>query len=172
MCAIAKWCYLKRPNVSSYRGGTLFLVGNAQPQPTHRKPKAAVNENNMNELGEPLTSGKSFTQRKPIVRKVTIYLVALLAITGLLSLILVSPLLLRQLAQIKGIDWTELSNIGQTYGAVSAILSAVALIGITISLVIQARQARTERVRITRERQMELLRIILDLVRESTGAAI
>ena len=121
-----------------------------------------MNENNMNELGEPLTSARSSTRRKAIIRKVAIYLVALFAIAGVLSLILVSPLLLRQLAQIKGIDWTELSNIGQTYGAASAILSAVALIGITLSLMVQARQARIERVRITRERHMELLRIILD----------
>jgi hypothetical protein len=121
-----------------------------------------MNENNINELVEPLTSGKSFTWQKPITRKVTVYLVALLLIAGVLSLILVSPLLLRQLAKIKGIDWTNLSNIGQTYGAASAILSAVALIGIALSLFIQARQAKIERVRITRERQMELLRIILD----------
>src|ERR1022692_2593180 len=121
-----------------------------------------MNETNMNELGEPLTSDKSFTWRKPIIRKAAIYLVALSVIAGVLSLILVSPFLLRQLAQIKGFDWTELSNIGQTYGAASAILSAVALIGITLSLLIQARQATTERVRITRERHMELLRVILD----------
>ena len=121
-----------------------------------------MNENNINELGEPLTSGTSFTRRKPLIRKLTIYLIAFFVAAGILSLILVSPLLLRQLAQIKGIDWTELSNIGQTYGAASAILSAVALIGIALSLVIQARQDRTERVRITRERHMELLRIILD----------
>ena len=79
-----------------------------------------------------------------------------------LSLILVSPLLLRQIAKIKGIDWAQLSNIGQTYGAASAILSAIALMGVTLSLLIQARQAKTERIRITRERQIELLRIILD----------
>ena len=87
---------------------------------------------------------------------------ALSVIIGALSLILISPLALRQLGHVKGIDWPKLSDIGQTYGAVSAILSAVALIGITLSLLIQARQARTERIRITRERHMELLRIVLD----------
>jgi hypothetical protein len=121
-----------------------------------------MNENNVTELGEPLTSGRYLTRRKPIIRKATIYLAALIAIAGVLSLILVSPLLLQQLAQTKGIDWAGLSNIGQTYGAASAILSAIALIGITLSLIIQARQARIERVRITRERHMELLRVILD----------
>jgi hypothetical protein len=116
----------------------------------------------MNELSEPLTSGRYYTWRKSSIRKAVIYLIALSALAGILSLILVSPLLLRQLAQIKGIDWTKLSNIGQTYGTASAILSAVALIGIAISLLIQARQAKTERVRITRERHMELLHIVLD----------
>jgi hypothetical protein len=121
-----------------------------------------MDEINMNELSGPPNYGSSFAWRKPIIRKTLVYLVALFIIVGTLSLILASPLLLRQLARIRGIDWTGLSNVGQTYGAASAILSAVALIGITVSLLIQARQAKTERVRITRERHTELLRLILD----------
>ena len=38
------------------------------------------------------------------------------------------PLLLRKIADIKGVNWASLANIGQTYGAASAILSAIALI--------------------------------------------
>src|SRR5260370_23403116 len=62
----------------------------------------------------------------------------------------------------RGIDWTGLSNIGQTYGAASAVLSAVALLGVSVSLLVQARQARTERIRITHDRHMELLHIMLE----------
>ena len=116
----------------------------------------------MTELSEPLTFGSSFSWRNPIIRKAAVYLATLSITVGVLALLLVSPLLLRQLTRARGIDWTELSNIGQTYGAASAILSGIALIGISLSLLIQAQQARTERTRITRERHMELLRLILD----------
>jgi hypothetical protein len=39
-------------------------------------------------------------------------------------------------------DWGRLSYIGQTYGAESAILSALAVGGVSVSLFLQARQAR------------------------------
>src|SRR5262249_35576449 len=116
----------------------------------------------MNELSNPTATDDSFTWRRPIFRRAVIYLAVLFAVIGVLSLILLSPFLLRQLGQIKGIDWTKLSNIGQTYGAAAAILSTIALVGVTLSLLIQTQQARTERIRITRERHMELLHIILD----------
>jgi len=87
---------------------------------------------------------------------------AVVAVTaGAVSLVLLSPLILRQLGNAKGVNWAELSYVGQTYGAASAVLSAVALLGVSISLLVQTRQARTERVRITRERHIELLQIIL-----------
>ncbi len=109
-----------------------------------------------------MSSDSSVGWRLATVRKTAAYLAALVAATGILSLVLASPLLLRELGRIRGIDWTRLSNVGQTYGAASAILSAVALIGISLSLMVQARQARAERIRVVRERHMELLRIILD----------
>jgi hypothetical protein len=81
---------------------------------------------------------------------------------GILALILISPVLLLELSHVKGVNWQQLSNIGQTYGVSSAILAGIALLGIAFSLVIQARQAKTERMRIVRERHIELLQIILD----------
>lgn len=100
--------------------------------------------------------------RTPNIRKAGISLAAITITSVILWLILLSPILLRQIGQHKGFDWARLSNIGQTYGAASAILSGIALIGISASLIIQARQARAERVRIVRERHMELLRVVLD----------
>jgi Family of unknown function (DUF6082) len=116
----------------------------------------------MNDLDKHPRPGRNFSLRKRVIYKAAAYLATLLLIAGILSLVLISPLFLRQLSHIKGIDWATLSNVGQTYGAASAILSAIALIGVSLSLLVQARQARTERVRITRERHMELLQIILD----------
>ena len=73
-----------------------------------------------------------------------------------LGLILLSPLLLRQIATLGGVDWTKLSDIGQTYGAASAILSALAVGGVAISLFLQANQGRANQVQMIREYQREL----------------
>jgi Family of unknown function (DUF6082) len=122
----------------------------------------AMGEINVSDSSQLPLSGSSFSRRKLILRKTTVYLSALLIGAGTLAFILASPLLLHQLTHIKGIDWAQLSNIGQTYGAASALLSGMALIGITLSLLVQARQARTERIRITRERHADLLRLVLE----------
>jgi hypothetical protein len=116
----------------------------------------------MNEPGGAPSPDTSVRRRVPAVRKAGARLAALAAVAGILSLVLISPLLLRQLGSIRGIDWARLSEVGQTYGAASAILSAVALIGVSLSLIVQARQAKAERIRVVRERHMELLRIALD----------
>ena len=89
-------------------------------------------------------------------------LITVTATILILSLVAISPDLLKPWERLKGINWTQLGNIGQTYGGASAILGGVALIGISASLIIQVRQDRTERVRAVRERHMELLRIVLD----------
>jgi hypothetical protein len=109
-----------------------------------------------------IPSDSRFSRQLLGLRRSTGYIVILTASAGLLLLVLISPLLLRILAGARGIDWPQLSNIGQTYGAASAILSGVALIGVSLSLLIQARQARAERIQVVRERHMDILRIALE----------
>lgn len=116
----------------------------------------------MSEIKEPPPLSAVSVKRGTAISKVPTYLIVLAVTAGAVSLVLLSPLLFRQLERIKGINWTELSNIGQTYGAASAVLSAIALLGVSLALLVQARQARTERIRITRERQIELLRVVLE----------
>lgn len=60
-------------------------------------------------------------------------------------LVLASPLALGYLTDAGERDWQRLSEIGQTYGAVSALLAAIALGGVAASLALQARSARLER---------------------------
>ena len=95
-------------------------------------------------------------------RNVAVYFVGLIASIGILLLVLVSPLLLSQLGNEQGVNWSKLSEIGQTYGAASAILSGFALLGVSFSLLIQRRQTRAESIGIVRERHMELTRMILN----------
>lgn len=113
-------------------------------------------------MTEGIPSGGGSQRQVPKVRRVIDYIAVLTVSAGLLLLILISPLLLRILSYRRGVNWSQLSNIGQTYGAASAILSGVALIGVSLSLLVQARQARAERIRVVRERHMEILRIALE----------
>lgn len=94
-------------------------------------------------------------------RFITRFLAISVVCVAVLFFILISPLLLRELSYAKGINWQQLSNVGQTYGASSAILSGIALIGVAFSLLIQNRQAKTERVRIVHDRHMEILQLTM-----------
>jgi hypothetical protein len=67
-------------------------------------------------------------------------LFALLAVATA-SLVAVSPLGLRAFAGPTG-EWSRLSLIGQTYGAVSALIAGLALAGVAVTLVFQARETR------------------------------
>ena len=61
-----------------------------------------------------------------------------------------------------GVNWTRLSEIGQTYGAVSAVLSALALGAVAMSVSIQARQARADQIQAVRGFHLDLVRMQLD----------
>lgn len=78
-----------------------------------------------------------------------------------LFLVAFSPLALRQIASLSGINWTRLSNVGQTYGAISAVLAALALIGVAGSVLLQAREARHNRWAASRNRHAELISFAL-----------
>jgi hypothetical protein len=65
---------------------------------------------------------------------------SLIALGGAIGVLLVSPLLLAIADALLTVDWARLSEIGQSYTGVSALLSAVALVGVTISIRLQAKQ--------------------------------
>jgi hypothetical protein len=73
-----------------------------------------------------------------------------------------SPLLLIAWEKPKSIDWNRLGEIGQAYDGTSAVLSAIALIGVAASLAIQARQSRNDKVQHSLDRQFNLLNLVLE----------
>jgi hypothetical protein len=79
-----------------------------------------------------------------------------------LALVVLSPLLLRGDLSFHGTDWLRLSYVGQTYGAVSALLAALALLGVAVSVLLQVREARNNRLQAERTRHYELLRMALE----------
>ncbi|MGA2825135.1 MAG: DUF6082 family protein [Streptosporangiaceae bacterium] len=107
-------------------------------------------------------AARSHGWRVKLLRKSGLGVVFLLVNLAVLWLILISPLFLQQIEKIKGISWSNLANVGQTYGAASAILSAIALIGIALSFTLQLRQSRTERIRLVRDRRIQLLETVID----------
>jgi hypothetical protein len=99
-----------------------------------------------------------------LMRKLRQWRTSALVLLGLLvlvTLVSVSPAALLLLAHWR-IDWNQLAIVGQAYGGVSAILSALALCGVALSLLQQSRQARADRVIAIRERHFELVKLDLE----------
>jgi Family of unknown function (DUF6082) len=83
-------------------------------------------------------------------------------IAGLLSVALASPLLLVGLSAAFKFDWTLLSDIGQSYTGISAILSAAALIAVARTIRIQSRQTALAQTLAVHDTQRELVLMALN----------
>ncbi|BCJ70621.1 hypothetical protein CS0771_01650 [Catellatospora sp. IY07-71] len=90
------------------------------------------------------------------------YALSLLTTTMLIAVVLLSPLLLEAATKMMSGDWALLSDVGQTYGAASAILSSFTLIGIVLSIAVSLRQARVGQQDAARSMQFELMKLQLD----------
>jgi hypothetical protein len=95
-------------------------------------------------------------------RRVTLTAAVLAACLVVLGSVLVSPLALQYLDIRQGVDWLRLSAIGQTYGAASALLSALAVAGVAASLLLQARDTKINRAYLHRERHGKLIEMALE----------
>lgn len=91
-------------------------------------------------------------------------LAALAATAAVVAVVFLSPFALKAFGdgEGQGEEWSRLSEIGQTYGATSAVVSAFALGGVAVSLFLQARQARADRIQGIRGFHTELIRMQLD----------
>jgi Family of unknown function (DUF6082) len=96
----------------------------------------------------------------------------LIATILVLVLVILSPFALRGIAQLPGMNWVRLSNVGQTYGGISALLAALALVGVVLSLLYQARDVNIAREQASRTFHNELLRMELEdpIYMEALGA--
>ena len=95
-------------------------------------------------------------------RRFSLALLLVLGALGTASLVIASPFILRYVGKWRGIDWTRLASVGQAYGGVSALISALALLGVAISLVLTVRQGAVSRANGLRLLHIELLKISLD----------
>lgn len=98
---------------------------------------------------------------RSLARRLPAIIAVIVAAAAFLVLVTFSPLMLRTLAGAFGLNWNLLSDVGQTYGAVSALVTALALVGVAISLLYQARDVSAARSHAIRTFQFELLRMEL-----------
>jgi hypothetical protein len=102
------------------------------------------------------------TRRLPVSpRRLLITSLLILVIVGIIGLVVVSPLAMGGLGGLAS-DWGRLSLIGQTYGAASALLSVIALTGVGASLILQAKENRSNREQVLRTSHAELMRLAMD----------
>jgi len=95
------------------------------------------------------------------LRRAALVVALIAAVVGVLALVIISPLALRELSSLRGVYWSQLSNIGQTYGAASALLTGLALIGVVGSMVFQVRAIQVSREQGIREQHAHLIEMAL-----------
>lgn len=96
----------------------------------------------------------------PASRRPTLTAITTIGFVVIVGLVILSPFALAALAHTRR-DWLQLSNIGQTYGAVSAVLSSLALGGVIASLLYQSRSTRNAHEETVRTLQFELIKMEL-----------
>lgn len=91
------------------------------------------------------------------------FVLVVLVVGFSIAAVAVSPLALKVAEDAFGVtEWTTLSSIGQAYGATSAILAGLGLLGVGVSLALQTRESKTNREQNLRTLHLELLRMSLD----------
>src|ERR1700683_629862 len=93
-----------------------------------------------------------------LVRRSGLATVVVVAAAVLLVAVTTSPFAVTWLGLGKHDNWLHLSQVGQSYGAASAAMAALALCVVSISAVIQARQARVTQVFAARQFHLDLLK--------------
>jgi hypothetical protein len=86
---------------------------------------------------------------------------ATIAVVLLVLLVVLAPFATARLRYLP-LDWKRLSDIGQAYGALSAVLSAFALCGIAASLVMQRQQYRLSEAQTLRQRHYDLIKFTFE----------
>ncbi len=96
------------------------------------------------------------------VRRLSKRLVGALLVVGGIAAVVLSPMALDAAAGSLGVDWARLSEVGQSYGAASALLAAIALCVVAYSAWLQVRQTQVSQLQSARTLQLELLRMAIE----------
>jgi len=110
------------------------------------------NESNFSRIGSRIR--KVFTNRSLLI------LTASVAV--LFAVMFLAPILLIIVRRMFWLDWTKLSEIGQSYTGIAAVLSAAALIGAVFTVRLQLRQSQVIQEQAVRGTQFQLLSLALE----------
>ncbi|MGW4412870.1 DUF6082 family protein [Nonomuraea sp. NPDC004702] len=94
--------------------------------------------------------------------RVLIVIFSAISALGLLVTVSLLPTLLQELGNLLSHDRPPLASIGNVYSSASAILFGTAFLGVTISLIIQASQARAGRIQAVRQAHREIITFCLE----------
>ena len=97
-----------------------------------------------------------------ILRRAFFLVVGIATAVGVLIGVVLSPLLLARFATLFQFDAGVAAQVGGSYGAASALLSAIALCMVALSALLQVRQTRIGQLQASRTLQLELLRMAMD----------
>lgn len=117
---------------------------------------------NTNRANEAPTSNYRRSSATLLARKAARVTALFLAGVGVLALVAASPLALKSLGAVHGMNWVQLSYIGQTYGAASALLTGLALIGVAGSIILQTRAVNIGQAQSAREHHAHLIEMALN----------
>ena len=103
------------------------------------------------------------TRRRAALRLIVQFYVKIVALVVIIVAAIIgivfAPLGMALLAKENG-EWALLGNVGQAYGGVSALISALALIGVAGALLVQAHQHKLDRLTAVRGRQSHIHSVV------------
>lgn len=94
-------------------------------------------------------------------RTIMVFTTSLLLVAIVLVLLIAGPIISAWLGG-RALQWERLSQVGESYGGLSAVLSGIALVAVAGSLLLQRRQARANTVHAIRQRHFELAKIAIE----------
>jgi hypothetical protein len=101
-----------------------------------------------------------------------VFVIVAAVFTGILLLaIFVTPSITRWASERRN-DWAVLSDVGQSYGGISALLSALALAAIAVSTVLQWRQTKVTLLSSASAKHFELVRLAFEHDEIPVGAGL
>lgn len=110
----------------------------------------------------PAAASRTPARRSWYRSRAVLVALSVLATVGSLGLVALSPLALRAFDHDRSQEWANISEIAQTYGAVSALLSGLAVVGVVASLVLQAREAKAARLQASRTMHIDLIKTAME----------
>jgi hypothetical protein len=86
---------------------------------------------------------------------------AFLLVAVVVGVVVLSPLGLEFASSWRSFNWNRLSAIGQSYQAAAALLAALALCALAVSIRLQVRQTRVSQLQAARTMQLDLIRMAI-----------